>query len=271
LGAGIDYGVQIYSGLTYKSVTSILAPRDIGVGTEQGSGEANAGAFDFGFLLNVPVIKLIDDEADLDIFQNVPSIPFFNFSVGYSQLNVGDEIYYIDPAQADPLPRTARLGYGLSTGIDLKVQEMILRAIELGFTVDAEDLLVIRNKDTSGISGFDYQSFLGDINIDKNIIQMKGDENVISRSGFKLDFVETLTITWGKYSGRSYDNLKTDGITIRSKGLIKLLDKFTSDPTMKYIAKHFDIRYYKSTYSVDHWSERNFEGIALVINGYQFW
>jgi hypothetical protein len=86
-----------------------------------------------------------------------------------------------------------------------------------------------------------------------------------------LDLVETLTITWGKYSGRSFDNLKTNGIAIRTKGLLKLLEKFTSDPTMKYIAKHFDIRYYKSTYNVDHWSEGNFEGIALVINGYQFW
>jgi hypothetical protein len=100
---------------------------------------------------------------------------------------------------------------------------------------------------------------------------MKGDENVISRSGFKLDLVETLTITWGKYSGRSYDNRKTNGIEIRAKGLLKLLDKFTSDPTMKFIANHFDIRYYNSNYNIDHWTETNFEGIALVINGFDFW
>jgi hypothetical protein len=271
LGAGIDYGVQFYSGITYKSITSILAPPDIGVGAEQTNYDGNASAYDFGLLLNVPVIKLIDDEADLDLFQTVPSIPFFNFSIGYSQLNIGDEIYYIDPAQADPLPRTARLGYGLSTGIDLKIDDMMLRTLELGFTVDAEDLLISGRFDTTGASSNGYQSFLGDIDIGRNIIQMKGDENVISRSGFKLDFVETLTITWGKYSGRSYDNLKTYGIAIRSKGLLKLLDKFTNDPTMSYIAKHFDIRYYNSTYNVDHWSERDFEGIALVINGYQLW
>jgi hypothetical protein len=260
LGAGIDYGVQFYGGITYKSIISDL-----------GRAEASAGVFDFGFLVNIPVIKLIDDEANLDLFENVPSIPFFNLSIGYSQLNIGDEIYYIDPAQADPLPRTARLGYGLSTGIDLKIEEMILRALELGFTVDAEDMLVNRSRDTTGARSIGYQSFLGDIDIGRNIIQMKGDENVISRSGFKLDLVETLTLTWGKYSGRSYDNLKTNGFAIRSKGLLKILDKFTNDPTMSYIAKHFDIRYYNSTYNVDHWSERNFEGIALVINGYQFW
>ena len=139
LGAGIDYGVQFYTGITYKSVTSILAPRNIGVGTEQGSGEAYANIFDFGLLLNVPIIRLVDDNANLDLFDNVPSIPFFNFSIGYAKLNIGDEIYYIDPAQTDPLPRTARLGCGLSTGIDFKVQDIILRVLSIGFTVDAED------------------------------------------------------------------------------------------------------------------------------------
>jgi hypothetical protein len=173
LGAGIDYGVQFYGGITYKNITSILGPSNIGVGGGRGSVEADAGVFDFGFLFNVPVIQLIDDNASLDLFENVPTIPFFNFSIGYSQLNIGDEIYYIDPAQADPLPRTARLGYGLSTGIDFKVQDMKLRALEMGFTVDAEDLLVLRSRDTTGASTNGYQSFLGDIDIGRNIIQMR--------------------------------------------------------------------------------------------------
>lgn len=271
LGAGIDYGVQFNAGITYKSITSILGPINIGVGEEQGSVEANVSTFDYGLLLNVPVIRLIDDNPTLDLFENVPSIPFFNFSIGYAQLNVGDEIYYIDPAQADPLPRTARLGYGLSTGIDFIIQDMTLRVLSVSFTVDAEVLLVLRSFDTNGAVVNEYQSFLGDIDIYKNIIQMKGDENVISRSGFKLDLVETLTITWGKYSGKSSDSKKTNGIEIRSKGLLKLLDKFTSDPTISYIANHFDIRYYNSNYNLDHFTETNFEGIAFVINGYQFW
>jgi hypothetical protein len=260
LGAGIDFGVQFNAGITYKNITS-----DLGIA------EGNADVIDFGFLLNVPVIKLVDDSFSLNIIENIPAIPFFNISLGYSQLNIGDEISYIDEAQADPLPRTARLGYGLSTGLDLKIQDITVRILAIGFTVDAEDLLVVRMHDTTGTSVIEYQSFLGDIDIGKNIIQMKGDENVISRSGFKLDLVETLTITWGKYSGRSYDNRKTNGIEIRAKGLLKLLDKFTSDPTMKFIANHFDIRYYNSNYNIDHWTETNFEGIALVVSGFEFW
>ena len=45
--------------------------------------------------------------------------PTFDFSLGYSKSNIGDEIYYIDPAQADPLPRIDRTGYGFSAGFDL--------------------------------------------------------------------------------------------------------------------------------------------------------
>jgi len=269
LGVGIDYYVQFNAGITYKSVTSILSDQPVGV--EQGSGIGEVSVIDYGLLLNVPVIRLIDDNLTLDLFENVPSMPFLNFSIGYAQSNIGDEIYYIDPAQSDPLPRTARLGYGLSTGFDFKIQDMTLRVLSIGFTVDAEDLLVIGRRDMIPISEIEYQSFLGDIDIGRNIIQIKGDENVISRSGFKLDLVETLTITGGKFSGRSFDNRKTNGIEIRAKGLLKLLDKFTSDPTMRYIANHFDIRYYKSNYNIDHFAETNFEGIALVITGFEFW
>ncbi len=41
------------------------------------------------------------------------------FLLGYSKSNIGDEIYYIDPAQADPLPRMDRIGYGITAGFDL--------------------------------------------------------------------------------------------------------------------------------------------------------
>ncbi len=68
---------------------------------------------DFGILLNVPVLKLIDDNMQAQLDENLFAKPTFNFSVGYSKSNIGDEITYIDPAQADPLPRMDRLGYGI--------------------------------------------------------------------------------------------------------------------------------------------------------------
>ena len=72
LGAGIDYGVQFNAGITYKDITSDL-----------GRAEANTDVIDFGFLLNVPVIKLVDDSFSFNIIESVPAIPFFNISFGY--------------------------------------------------------------------------------------------------------------------------------------------------------------------------------------------
>ena len=121
IGAGIDYYIQFYAGITYKSITSILSDQPIG--EEQGSGTAEVSAIDYGFLLNVPIIRLIDDNLNFEIIQNVPTKPYLNLSFGYAISNIGDEVVYFDPAQADPLPRTARLGYGVSTGINMQFEK----------------------------------------------------------------------------------------------------------------------------------------------------
>ena len=52
---------------------------------------------------------------------------------------MGNEISYVDPAQADPLPRTARLSYTISTGINIKLNGSTIKAIAYDFTVDTDD------------------------------------------------------------------------------------------------------------------------------------
>ncbi len=68
--------------------------------------------------------------------------PDFNFSIGYSKSNIGDEVYYIDPAQADPLPRMDRLGYGISTGFDLLKNNFKMNILNLSLTAEADDILI---------------------------------------------------------------------------------------------------------------------------------
>lgn len=38
-----------------------------------------------------------------------------------------------------------------------------------------------------------------------------------------------------------------------------------------YIADHFDVRYYNTNYFADHVLETKITGLALVINGFEFW
>ncbi|MFZ2324595.1 MAG: hypothetical protein WAV89_12975 [Ignavibacteriaceae bacterium] len=115
LGVGIDYYVQFSAGITYKNIDSKLSGFEFSQETTSYY-EANVKAIDFGFLLNIPIIKLLNNNLSFDAFGKTKVNPFINFSVEYSQSNIGDEIHYVDPAQADPLSRAARLGYGISTG-----------------------------------------------------------------------------------------------------------------------------------------------------------
>jgi len=262
LGIGIDYFVQLNAGVTYKDITSILV--DSRISEEPEYGRAEASTIDFGLLLDIPIIKLIDDKLSINIIDDIPIKPSFNFSIGYSQSNIGDEVYYIDEAQSDPLPRTARLGYGISLGFDFLIDESPINVIKFDFSVDAEDILIERD-----MYGFEYQSGIGDIDISKNIIRIEGDDKVVTHSGYRIYLMETLAITNGKFSGRGFDMSSTSGIEIRAKGLLKMLGKYSSNKTFEFIAKHFDLRYYRTTYSPNNF-ETEMDGIALFISGLQF-
>lgn len=156
LGFDIDYFVQLSAGITYKKVTSDF--RDFPIGLESSGISTKTNVIDFGILLNIPVLKLIDEQIQLKLDENFMFRPDFNFSLGYSKSNIGDSIYYIDPAQADPLPRMDRIGYGTSTGFDLITDDFRLNAFNLSFTVEADDILIERDSE-----GWSYQPTLSDL------------------------------------------------------------------------------------------------------------
>ncbi len=141
----MDYYVQLSIGYTIKNVTSELCRKICWRGTYTAETTVN----DFGILLNAPVIKLIDEKLLLPIDGQLKGKPTFNFSFGYSKSNIGDDIVYIDPAQADPFPRIDRTGYGISTGFDLISDNFRINAFNISFTVEADDILVTH--DSTGI------------------------------------------------------------------------------------------------------------------------
>ncbi len=62
---GVDYFVQLSIGYTIKDVTSLLA--DFSPSPDSGEVKAETTVNDFGILLNVPVIKLINENLLLPI------------------------------------------------------------------------------------------------------------------------------------------------------------------------------------------------------------
>jgi hypothetical protein len=255
---GAEYYVQLSIGYTIKDITSILSDRP--AGEEEGYGKAETTVNDFGILLNVPVIRLIDEKMLLPLDNNLYGKPTFNFSLGYSKSNIGDEIYYIDPAQADPLPRTDRTGYGFSAGFELISNDFRMNIFNLSFTSEAEDILITRDS-----TGWEYQSTLSDLKFWKNVINIEGDKNIVSHTGTKLEFVETVSLYFGHFSGRGFDQRKTNGYEFRAKGLLKLYALWAKDPIADFIRDHIDIRYYNTDFFDGSSLETKMTGLAFYI------
>jgi hypothetical protein len=259
LGAGIDYYAQFNAGFTFKSVTSILS--DQPTGEEQGRGTAEPNVVDFGLLINVPVFKLIDKDMAIELEGDMQLKPDFNFSLGYSKSNIGDEVYYIDPDQADPLPRMDRLGYGITTGFYLLGDNFQMKVLNFALTVEADDILIDRDS-----TGWDYQSTLSDLQFVKNLINVEGTEDIVSHIGLKIDLFETVSFSTGHFSGSGYGESKTNGYELRTKGLFKLWALWAQDPITDFLRDHIDIRYYNTNYFADDWRETKMTGLALYVH-----
>ncbi len=260
LGVGVEYYVQFNAGISFKEITSKLI--DYPTGPDSLRVSAKTSVVDFGLLLNVPVLKLIDDNLYIPLENNLRFKPDFNFSIGYSKSNIGDEVYYIDPAQADPLPRIDRIGYGISIGFDLLDDDFEINALNFSLAVEAEDILI-----DSDLTGWEYQSTLSDLQFVKNLINIEGTEEIVSHIGLKIDLFETVSFSTGHFSGRGFmDVPETGGFELRTKGIFKLWALWAKDPITNFLRDHIDIRYYNTNYFSGDWRETKMTGLALYVH-----
>ena len=255
-GLCVDYVVQLSAGFSIKDFTSIL-PKYEGAIIE-----ANRIVNDFGLLLNVPVINLIDKNLALELDENNRVKPEFNFSLGYSKSNIGDSIYFFDGGRADPLPRVDRIGYGVSTGIDYSTENLSINVFYFSFTAEAEDLLVGFDN-----NGWKYNSTLSNLRFWKNVVQLEGNDHIVSRAGLRIDFAETISFSSGHFhsTGNSYYN-KTNGFELRAKGLFKLYALWAKDPITDFLRDHIDIRYYNTNYNADSNLETKMTGLVFYVH-----
>ena len=128
----LGYATKISSdwglGFNFRLIYSKLSPK--GTEQEQGSGTATSVSFDIATMwrpesLNIPFIGDIGK----------------NFSMGINMSNLGPKIYYIDKAQADPIPSNFRLGFAYRIFED----EMN----SLTYTLDFSKLLVEAKTDST--------------------------------------------------------------------------------------------------------------------------
>lgn len=145
-----DWGI----GFNFRIIHSRLS--DQSVGEEQGSGVATSVSFDIAAMWRPEkfVLPLIDE--------NIGG----KFSIGANLSNLGPKIYYIDKAQADPIPTNFRLGFAYKI-IDDEFNSLI-------YTLDFSKLLV--NKTTT------------------QVISPSGDTTSVSESD---DWYKAIFTAWG--------------------------------------------------------------------------
>jgi len=128
-----DLGIGVNTRIIYSRLSPFGADR------EKGSGTATGVSFDIGFLYKPESVVI--PFADVDLGNNL--------RLGINISNIGPNVFYIDRAQADPLPMNLRLGFAY----DLAQSEYN----SLTWITDVNRLMVKR--DTSGKADEFYKAF----------------------------------------------------------------------------------------------------------------
>ena len=259
LGASVDYYVTLSLGFTTKSIHS-----DLGLHL------TDANAIDYGILLLVPIVKLFDDNLSFKINNKSILKPSINYSVGYSRLNLGDEVYYTDPEHSNPLPLTARLGHTITLGINYKANNLSLNLIKYSLILEADDILVSKD---SIFYKHSSQGVFGDIDVWKNLVLLKGNNNVLVHRGHSIQLLETVTILLGSLDGKVFNASginETDGVIISSSGFLKWLNSVVGTDFSYFVSNHLKINY---IISYVHWVthiKTKFSGISIALTNFSF-
>jgi hypothetical protein len=258
IGASYEYYLLFNLGMSIKSFTSQLPEGYKATGT----------AFDFGAMITAPISKLLFDNYKFELGSQSSIKPDVNFTLGYSFLNVGKKISFGDPAQSDPIPRTARLGYTFDFGFEYSCACVKnLNVFNYSFTAEAEDVLI--GRDNNGNT--EYQNIFGSIGI-KNLVGLKGEGAVNLYRGHIFKLFETVIIVSGRKDipyGDEYSR-KSNGFGLSSEGLFKVLNNVVDNDVIKYITKHFAVEYYNANIFASSFMETNIKGLVLNYRGLEF-
>ncbi|MDX1439308.1 MAG: hypothetical protein R3284_05345 [Rubricoccaceae bacterium] len=182
-------------------------------------------------------------------------------SVGYSQSNIGGTISYSNQGTSSPMPRTARLGWSLSAGFDMPLDDQTLRFLQGDFSVQAEHLLVREERRGS----YTYEPFLGNLDIVRNGFLGRGDDTITARKGLRISLIETLSISRGQFDGWGFDDVETTGVEFHLAGPLKILASILEDNRIAAFAQTYDVRFTHTSYFSREANESSFNGLTFVV------
>jgi hypothetical protein len=245
VGVGYDCGVMITAGAAYKHVKShVNSPLET-IGYHDGT----ADLFDYGFLVNLPIVDMVTRWKGGAIQVAPGMIPFFDCSIGMSWNNMGQSSFtYFDDSQADALPRTAHAGIALRGGLSCKSDNGCWNPIAFIWTIEAQDMLV--SKPNPIPSTWGYQGGIGDIDFFDQVMLGHTNKSTQKLKGWEICAGEMFSLRGGHFledQNNGARNFRTYGWGINSAGVVKLLRLlYPADDGRNCfleMADHFSIRY----------------------------
>ncbi|KAA3609977.1 MAG: hypothetical protein D8M58_07955 [Calditrichaeota bacterium] len=266
VGFGFEYFAHFSFGYTYKKINSNPAPHKITVDREIDDERADANAHDFGFMVDLPILKNHLQNIDKAVLLDENTSLFSNAYLGYATTNIGDMISYGDPEQADPLPRTAKFGLGFSFGLMSEFNNIPLEFIEFEVAREAQDILVKRN----GVDA-SYQNGFGDIDLGKHMYQGNSDEEVQVNTSVRINLFETASFGIHKMKGPGFPQyVHYSAMTFSTRGIFKFINSDYQDDFLNIVLSHVDLRYSQGDINVpkEHpLHGTKYKGISLTLHG----
>lgn len=248
-GAMLDYWLQIGFGFTYKMVFSDLEGSTLLIPAE-GKGHV----FDVGLLLNAPVVKSlkISNVMDWDL----------DIGFGLNITNFGSELEY--EYESDPFNTSSNIGYSVRTGLDWEVFNSKFNAIDLIWSVQCDNFLLVRDSLGSGYNA-PYSGFRP---ID-NMLLLNSSGGMLVKYGTMIKLMDIGCIGFGGISDPWMENTTSFGFGIRSEGILKIINSFANSSLLKYMADHIDITYYNTdTEQSERGSSRNYSSLGIRFHDY---
>lgn len=256
VGAGTTGAVRVGFGAAARHVTSTDRVRVEG---EQLSTTSVWGfTFDLGLLAEADVTRLLGRPRLGGALGLQPSLAV---SAGYAQTNLSGEVAY-SGSPALPLPRTARLGWSASAGLDLPTDVGALRLVEGTLAVQAEHSLV-RREDLTG--RYRYRAFVGDLHVFEHGFLGHGNAVVTGRHGWQLSVAETFALSRGSFDGWGFFDAQTHAVEARLAGPLKGAALLTGSGRLAEFARRFDLRLTHAVVFSGDAQESTFDGLTFVV------
>lgn len=194
VGAGVDFGVQLNTGFTFKLGESRLGPSGLQVGNIIYQ-HAPIRVADIGVQLVYPTPQYLGVSAEL--------------AAGYAIRNFGGTLSYNHPdsdnKQEDSYPRSQNIGYSAALRHSMNTPGGRVETVRFDVSVDIEDLLVDpRTPTTSNGRFWRYTGIAGDVRFWDHFVMRDSDDRITIRQGWRVELFETIRMGKGWMNGPGF-------------------------------------------------------------------